>query len=150
MSEWYCTLILTPPSHSRTKRKVKAMTDNTYISLYGKCGKIHIFKQTIRAIGQPKFIRFRINPDGRILLEPYHKITLTSFRVPKDLDEMTTTMEVSTTALIRIIFQEFNFDLTRSYRIGGYVYEDKHIAIFHIASAELISDENKIQNFPTY
>ena len=125
------------------------MTENTYISLYGKCGKIHIFKQTIRAIGQPRFIRFRINPDGRILLEPFNRITLTSFRVPKDLDDMYEKMEVSTTALIRVIFKEFNFDLTRSYRIEGRVYEEKHIAIFHIASAEQITDDNKVQNFPT-
>lgn len=126
------------------------MAKQTYISLYGKCGKIHIFKSTIRAIGQPRFIRFRLSKDGRVLLEPYDKITLTSFRVPKDLDDMGSTMEVSTTALIRIIYREWGFDTTKSYRIEGILYEEKQIAIFDISSAIKISDDNKPNNFPVY
>lgn len=84
------------------------------------------------------------------MLEPYDRITLTSFRVPKDLDEMSSTMEVSTTALIRIIYQEWGFDTNKSYRIEGTLYEDKRIAIFDIASAEKITDTNKPNNFPVY
>lgn len=124
------------------------MAEQTYISLYGKCGKIHIFKSTIRAIGQPRFIRFRLSKDGRVLLEPYDRITLTSFRVPKDLDDMGSTMEISTTALIRIIYREWGFDITKSYRIEGILYEDKQIAIFDIASAIKITEDNKPNNFP--
>lgn len=126
------------------------MAEQTYISLYGKCGKIHIFKSTIRAIGQPRFIRFRLSKDGRVLLEPYDRITLTSFRVPKDLDDMGSTMEISTTALIRIIYREWGFDITKSYRIEGILYEDKQIAIFDIASAIKITEDNKPNNFPVY
>ena len=126
------------------------MAERTYISIYGKCGKIHIFKSTIRAIGQPKFIRFRLSQDGRVLLEPYDRITLTSFRVPKDLDDMGSTMEVSTTALIRIIYQEWGFDTTKSYRIQGTLYEERQIAIFDISTAEKITETNKINNFPDY
>ena len=126
------------------------MAERTYISLYGTCGKIHIFKSTIRAIGQPKFIRFRLSQDGRVLLEPYDRITLTSFRVPKDLDDMGSTMEVSTTALIRIIYQEWGFDTTKSYRIQGTLYEERQIAIFDISTAEKITETNKINNFPDY
>ena len=126
------------------------MAERTYISLYGKCGKIHIFKSTIRAIVQPKFIRFRLSQDGRVLLEPYDRITLTSFRVPKDLDDMGSTMEVSTSALIRIIYQEWGFDTTKSYRIQGTLYEERQIAIFDISTAEKITETNKINNFPDY
>lgn len=119
------------------------MADNTYISLYGKSGKIHIFKDTIRAIGQPRFVRFRINPDGRLLLEPYNRITLTSFRVPKNLDDIDAQMEVSTTALIRVIYREFGFNPSKSYRINGVVYESHQVAVFDISTATPITGENR-------
>lgn len=120
------------------------MAMSTYISLYGKCGKIHVFKSSLRALGYPRFIRFRLNPDGRILLEPHDRISFTSFRVPRNIDGVEAEqMEVSTTALIRALFREFNFDLSRSYRIEGTLYEEQRIAIFNIASATIIGDDDQ-------
>lgn len=120
------------------------MAMSTYLSLYGKCGKIHVFKSSLRALGYPRFIRFRLNPDGRILLEPHDRISLTSFRVPKRIDGVEAEqMEVSTTALIRAVFREFNFDLSKSYRLEGKLYEEQRVAIFNIASATLIGDNEQ-------
>lgn len=118
------------------------MAMSTYLSLYGKCGKIHVFKACLRALGYPRFIRFRLNPDGRILLEPHDRISLTSFRVPKHIDGVEAEqMEVSTTALIRAVFREFNFDLNKSYRLEGQLYEEQRVAIFNIATAKRIGND---------
>lgn len=120
------------------------MAEATFISLYGKCGKIHIFKSTLRGLGYPKFVRFRLNPDGRILLEPHDRISLTSFRVPKHIDGIEgEQMEVSTTALIRAVFHEFKFDLSKSYRIEGKLYKEQRVAIFDISSANIIRESNR-------
>lgn len=126
------------------------MEMSTFLSLYGKCGKIHVFKSCLRALGCPRFIRFRLNPDGRILLEPHDRISLTSFRVPRELDGVgAEQMEVSTTALIRAVFREFNFDLEKSYRLEGTVYEEQRVAIFNIATASLISyGEQRNTHYP--
>ena len=125
------------------------MAEATFISLYGKCGKIHIFKSTLRALGYPRFVRFRLNPDGRILLEPHDRISLTSFRVPKHIDGVEgEQMEVSTTALIRAVFHEFDFDLEKSYRIEGKLYNAQRVAIFEIASANIIRENGKYTQIP--
>ena len=117
------------------------MATETYLSLYGKSGKIHVFKACLRALGYPKFIRFQLNPDGRILLEPHDRISFTSFRVPAHIDGVEgEQMEVSTTALIRAVFREFDFNLNKSYRLEGILYEGQRIAVFNIASATLISN----------
>ena len=71
------------------------MADSTYISFYSKSGCIRIFKASVRAIGMPRFIRFRINEDATsLLLEPFDRITLTSFRVSAKLDDEEGKMEV--------------------------------------------------------
>ena len=59
------------------------MTDATYISFYSKSGCIRVFKASVRAIGLPKFIRFRINKDATLLIvEPFDWINGRSYRVP--------------------------------------------------------------------
>lgn len=64
--------------------------DTTYISFYNKTGEIRIFKRAIRAIGKPSFIRFLLHQEKRMLLiEPYEKISFTSFRCRKILRTIT-------------------------------------------------------------
>ena len=47
-------------------------------------------------------------------------------------------MEISSIKLCRIIAKIHNWDLTRSYRVPGKVYEAKKVAIFNLDKAELI------------
>ena len=45
----------------------------TSISFYLRTGRIHIFTDAIRTIGEPSFIRFLLNQDGTsMIIEPYH------------------------------------------------------------------------------
>ena len=47
-------------------------------------------------------------------------------------------MEISSIKLCRIIAKLHNWDLSRSYRVSGKVYEAKKAAVFDLAKAEAI------------
>ena len=72
------------------------MDKNTFISVRLTSGTIRIFKETIRLMDNPEFIRFSVNEEGTLLaVEPYHRKTFTSFTVPKNLYSYNGEMVVS-------------------------------------------------------
>lgn len=120
----------------------------TYISFYLRSNTIRIFKKTIRGLGMPKFIRFRVNPEGTsMLLEEYDRITLTSFRIPKNIDEVEGSMEVHSKAFSRLMAFKQGWDVERSYRIPGKVIKHQKVAVFDLTQAVQILEENRINPF---
>ena len=120
----------------------------TYISFYLKSNTIRIFKKTIRGLGMPKFIRFRVNPEGTsMLLEEYDRITLTSFRIPKNIDDVEGSMEVHSKAFSRLMAFKQGWDVERSYRIPGKVIKHQKVAVFDLTQAVQILEENRINPF---
>lgn len=115
------------------------MAQPTNIAIYGRKPCVRIYKESIRAIGVPKFIRFRINADAtQLLLEPYDRITLTSFRLPKNFDDEDTKVEIYSTALVRGLCQRLGWSESSSRRVPGKVYEKQGIIIFDLTQAEEI------------
>ena len=120
----------------------------TYISFYLKSNTIRIFKKTIRGLVMPKFIRFRVNPEGTsMLLEEYDRITLTSFRIPKNIDDVEGSMEVHSKAFSRLMAFKQGWDVERSYRIPGKVIKHQKVAVFDLTQAVQILEENRINPF---
>lgn len=118
------------------------MSEITHISVYSKSGCIHVFKKAIRVIGMPKFIRFRINPDATsLLLEPFDRITLTSFRVPANLNDEESNMEVYSKALIYELTQRLCWEIGRSYRVPGKVLRSQGVVLYDLTKAEMILNE---------
>lgn len=118
------------------------MADATYISFYSKSGCIRVFKASVRAIGLPKFIRFRINKDATLLIvEPFDRLTLTSFRVPKNLEEDDGNMEVYSKGLIRGLIQRLGWINGRSYRVPGKVLPKQSMILFDLSEAKEIYNE---------
>lgn len=123
-------------------------TETTYISFYLKSNTIRIFKKTIRGLGMPKFIRFRVNPEGTsMLLEEFDRITLTSFRIPKNIDDIDGSMEVHSKPFSRIMAFKQGWDVEKSYRIPGKVIKHQKVAVFDLTQAVQISEDNKINPF---
>ena len=119
--------------------------DTTYISFYLKSNTIRIFKKTIRGLGVPKFIRFRVNPEGTsMLLEEFDRITLTSFRIPKNIEEVDGSMEVHSKPFSRLMAFKQGWDVDKSYRIPGRVIKHQKVAVFDLTQAVQILEENRI------
>lgn len=115
------------------------MMELTSISFYGRSGGIHIFKDAIRAMGQPRFIRFCINADATSLaVVSYSKISLTSFRVPKNINDEDAKIEIYSKGLIRGLCSRLGWKETHSYRVPGRVLDNQSAVIFDLRRAEEI------------
>ena len=115
------------------------MQSDTYLSFYLSTSIIHIFRSTLREIGNPKFIRFLVKEDGQsIIMEAYHKKDFRSHRVPKPTDNKEWKMEVRSLPLCTLLQNKLNWTDGRSYRIPGKVYPQQRLAVFDLSAAEQI------------
>lgn len=118
------------------------MADSTYISFYSKSGCIRIFKASVRAIGMPRFIRFRINEDATsLLLEPFDRIMLTSFRVSAKLDDEEGKMEVYSKPLVQGLSQQLGWGNGKSYRVPGKVLLRQGVVLYDLTKAQEIPND---------
>ena len=120
-------------------------SEATYISFYLRSNTIRIFKKTIYNLGVPQFIRFHVNREGTsMLIEEYDKITLNSFRIPKNIDDTEGSMEVYSKPFSRLMAYKQKWDTDKSYRVPGRVIGNQRVAVFDLSQAVPISDDNKI------
>lgn len=126
-------------------------SDTTYISFYLKSNTIRIFKKTIRGLGSPKFIRFRVNPEGTsLLLEEWDRITLTSFRIPKNIEDVEGSMDVHSKPFSRLMAYKLGWDAEKSYRIPGRVIQHQKVAVFDLTQAVQITESNRVNLLENY
>ena len=113
---------------------------NTF-SFYLRANRIHVFVDSLRGIGCPRFIRFYLQENGHTLaIAPYTKKDFHSHRVPPAVYTGTGThgMEVSSMKLCQIIARMYHWDSDHSYRVPGFVLQDRTAAIFNLGLAEVI------------
>lgn len=114
-------------------------TNETNISFYLQCSRIHIFVNALREIGCPSYICFMISENGRkLVLTPYPKKDYHSHRVPQRVYKGDGGMEVSSLGLCRIIASLNEWNLHYSYRIPGIIYPREKICVFALDQAERI------------
>ena len=84
----------------------------------------------------PKFIRFSVNNDCKLMaVEAYHRKTFTSFTVPRNLYSDNGAMVVYSKSLCGLLYNRFNWDKDKLYRIPGEILKEQKTAIFDLASA---------------
>ena len=112
------------------------MADNTYISFYLGIGRIHVFCNTVREIGEPPYIRFLLEQSGStMLMEPYDRKEFQSLRVPKAVYRKTGKMEFRSAAFCRLLAGKLGWDYTCSYRIPGRILPKQKLVIFDLTGA---------------
>ncbi len=115
----------------------------TYISFYLSSNTIRIFKSAIRVLGEPAFIQFKVHTDGKsMIVQPYDRITLTSFRVPKNLFDDNGSMEIHSKGLCRLLANQRGWNTDCSYRIRGRLIEQQGLAVFDLTTATIINATN--------
>lgn len=99
-------------------------------------GSIRIFKETIRLMENPEFIRFSVNEEGTLLaVEPYHRKTFTSFTVPKNLYSYDGEMVVYSKPLCALLYNKLNWNKDKLYRIPGKILKEQKTAVFDLTNA---------------
>ena len=111
----------------------------TYISFYLRSSRVHVFVDALRGMRCPKYICFLMRENGHDLaIVPYKKKDFRSHRVPQNVYDGTDGMEVCSLKLCQIISKLYGWDPDHSYRVPGYVLEDRSAAIFNLTLAERI------------
>ena len=119
------------------------MKNETYMSFYLKSSRIHIFIDSLRALGNPRRICFMISEDGNnLLMMPYKKRDLKSHAVPLEVYNGTDCMEISSQRLSRILADRHQWNPRRSYRVPGIIYPNWNVAVFALREAEIIDAIN--------
>jgi hypothetical protein len=112
------------------------LIENTFISFYLAENKIHVFCDAVRAIGEPAFVRFRLNSDGTsMIMEPYDKKEFQSMRVPRAVYNKTGKMEFRSVGFCRLLSSRFGWERTYSYRIPGKVLPKQGLVLFELTCA---------------
>ncbi len=118
------------------------MPSDTYISFYLTTSRLHIFRRTIKDIGNPKYVRFLVKGDGQsMIMEAYHKKDFHSHRVPKEAKNGHWEMEVSSLPLCTLLKNRLQWEDGKSYRVPGKTYPQQCLAVFDLSAAELIQQD---------
>lgn len=112
------------------------MDKNTFISVRLTNGSIRIFKEAIRLMENPKFIRLSVNDNGTLMaVEPYHRQTFTSFAIPKNLYSYNGGMVVYSKSLCALLYNKLNWNKDKLYRIPGKILKEVKAAVFDLTNA---------------
>ena len=130
-----CCLISLSRRPGLDEKQVRQM-DETCVSFYLRQNRIRVFRQTITAIGNPRFIRFMIKKDGSsLILLPYNKKTFQSLRVPKTANYNRWSMEISSKPLCLLLAHHLGWERSNSYRVPGKIYKRQPLVLFDLSMA---------------
>lgn len=110
----------------------------SYMSIYSSRSEIHVHTQALRLLGNPMLIRFRINEDDHmILLEKVSEKDASSFWVPYSIyvDSKHYSFRFGCTKLTKEICGIMGWNSNRSYRIPGWLFQEKGFARFEMDKA---------------
>lgn len=112
------------------------MDKNTYMSVRFTSGSIRIFKEAIRLMDGPKFIRFSVNEKGTLMaVEPYHKKSFTSFKIPRNLYSYNGAMVVYSKSLCALLYSRLDWNKDKLYRIPGRILKEQKTVVFDLTNA---------------
>ncbi len=113
--------------------------NNTFISVYLRYNRIHVYVDSLRGIGSPSRVCFLFNPEkNRLLMVPYEKLDFKSHRVPAVSYKGKGGVEIFSIRLCRALADINDWDLRYSYRIPGKIYPDQRVVAYSLREAQRI------------
>lgn len=117
------------------------MDKNILISVRLTSGSIRIFKEVIRLMDNPKFIRFSVNENSKLMaVGPYHRKTFTSFAIPKNLYLDDGAMIIYSKSLCALLYNRLNWNKDKLYRIPGEILKEQKTVVFDLTKAVCYND----------
>ena len=91
-------------------------------------------------MGMAKFIRLLIHEtEGTMIIEPYGKITFSSSRVPFPFNDAKEGVDIHSKRFIQIVAELMRWDMERTYRVSGELYERQKIIKLDLLQAVKLS-----------
>ena len=120
------------------------MADNKYENKAGlsfalRRGRLLVHHATIRTLGDPDYIRFLLNKNGkRIAIQCCEVIDGDNFRVPKDIEGTKYSFEISSSTFISVIYSTCGWDIDKTYMVYGSYYPKHRLVEFDLREAREI------------
>ena len=112
------------------------------ISFNIKRGRLLIYHSTIRALGEPEYIRFLFNSrDRRIAVQCCEAIDRDSFHVPKAVPGEKYQFDISSSPFLSIIYKACGWSLNESYLVYGDLYEKNRLVDFDLKTSVQITPD---------
>lgn len=115
------------------------MTDDTYLTIHMNPYYIRVFRNALKAVGMPRYVRFLMEPDSeRMAMTAYDRKEFTSFRVPQKISESgnkNACVRIHSHILCKALFRQFGWDTLRTYRIPGKLYPEQKAVIYNLTEA---------------
>lgn len=110
------------------------------LSLSIKRGRILIYRNTLKEIGEPDYIRLLLNRKlKRIAVQCCEEIDRDSYRVP---DYSTwEQFDIASLKFITMLYKMAGWDSEKSYRIYGYPVLKYRLVLFCLEDAHVIADD---------
>lgn len=108
-------------------------------------GRMLIYHSTIRALGEPEYIRFLFNSrEKKIAVQSCEAIDRDSFRVPKPVPGEKFQFDISSSPFLSIIYKACRWSLDESYLVYGQLYPKNRLVDFELKTAVQITPDQFI------
>ena len=115
--------------------------NKTYISFYLPRHTLRVFVKAIRALEEPTYVRFLINPETlKMAMENYGKKEFTSFRVSRRMieDSNSSSLRIHSKKFCDLIARRMNWDFGKGYRVPGTIYPEQNVVVYSLSEAQEI------------
>lgn len=105
-------------------------------------GRMLVYHSTIRAIGEPEYIRFLFNNrDKKIAVQSCEAIDRDSFRVPKYIPGEKFQFDITNSPFLSVLYKACHWDYDESYLVYGERYPMNHLVEFDLKTAIQITQD---------
>ena len=120
----------------------EAAHDALGIAFSRKSARVLIYKATLRALGQPEYVRLLPNPSRRRLaLQVCAKEEMGAIRIPKSKANGKPVL-ICSLVIQRILWEIGGWEKDRNYRVYGRHFPKNEIVEFRLEDADVIPDED--------
>lgn len=115
------------------------MDEQIYISICHSDGGIRLFRETVRCLNTPPYVKFYINYEKFLLaVVSENSKSQKTHRIPKNLYVENGRMVVYSKRLCDVLYREMKWDKTIRYRVPGKMMLEDNAAYFELKKAEIL------------
>lgn len=124
---------------SNCEKEINRMDDTIYISICFSDGGLRLFKNTVRMLNTPPYIKFYIHKEKSLLaITPDQERTLITHKTPKNLYDENGKMVIYSKRFCDVLYREMRWDKSKLYRVPGKMMENENAAYFDLEKAEVL------------
>ncbi len=114
------------------------MSSDTYITINLSQYSIRVFRNALKALGPPSYVRFFLNPErNMMIMQPFERKSPISFKVPPKIMEKdkSSSLRVYSHPLCTILMEKMKWEAGGTYKIPGEIFNSQRLVRFDLNKA---------------